>query len=68
MTQTNIMYLLAKLCLNGKMFGKSDGFPDIAEAPSHRDFRAMMYHDYRQGKSFQKSLPKFVKEVLWGPV
>ena len=34
----------------GKMFGKSEGFPYTAEAPSWIDFRAMMCNDYRQAK------------------
>ena len=46
---------MAKLVLDEKMFGKDDGFPNIAETPSQRDLRAMMYYDYHQGKSFQQS-------------
>ena len=48
-----ILFLLAKLVLDGKMFGKGVGFPDIAETPSHRDFREL--YDCRQGKSFKQS-------------
>ena len=51
----NIIFHLAKLVLDGKMFGKGDGFLDFAETPSQRDFHAMMSYDYRQGKSFQQS-------------
>ena len=63
MTQNGILLRLAKLFLDGKMFGKGDGFPDIAETPSQRDFHAMIYYDYRQSAK----LPKLVK-LLWGPV
>ena len=47
-------FLTAKLVSDSKMFDKSYGFPDSAEAPSQRDFCAMMYYDYCQGKSFQQ--------------
>ena len=44
-----MLFLSAKLVLNGKMFGKDDGFPDSAETPSRKDFRVMMCYDYCQG-------------------
>ena len=40
-----ILFLLAKLALDGKMFGKSGGFPDSAETGSRKDFRVIMYYD-----------------------
>ena len=50
----NILFLLPKCVLDGKMFGKSDGFPNSAETPSRRDFHAMMYYNYCQEKSAQQ--------------
>ena len=44
-----MLFLSAKLVLNGRMFGKDDGFPDSAETPSRKDFRVMMCYDYCQG-------------------
>ena len=54
MTQKAILSLLAKLVLDSKMFCKVDGFSDSAETPLRRDIRAIMYHNYRQRKSFQQ--------------
>ena len=70
-TMSNVMvkakkiFLSAKLVLGGKMFGKGERSPDIAETSSRRDFRAMMYYEYRQGKSFRHL--KCVN-LLLGPV
>ena len=50
----NILFLLPKCVLDGKMFGKGDGFPNSAETPSRRDFHAMMYYNYCQEKSAQQ--------------
>ena len=47
-----ILFIPAKLVLDGKMFSNGDTFPDSAETPLRRDFRAIMDYDYRQGKSF----------------
>ena len=60
--------LLAELVLDvdGKIFRKGDGFPDSVETPSRRDFRAMMYYDYRQA-TLSAQLPNSVK-LLLGPV
>ena len=57
MPQKNILLLFSKLVLDSRMFGKGIGFPNVAEAPSQRarDFCAMMYYNYHQGKSFQQS-------------
>ena len=52
-TQT-ILFLSAKLVPRGKIFGKGEGSPDSADTPSRRDFRAIMYYDYCQEKSFHK--------------
>ena len=61
LTQRNILSSLAKLALNGNMFGKGDGFSDSAEAPSRRDFRVMMYSVYCQRKSFQQRFQSLSK-------
>ena len=42
----------AKLVPDGKMFGEGGGSPDSTETSSRRDFRAMVYYDYCQGKSY----------------
>ena len=60
--------LLAELVVDvdGKIFRKGDGFPDSVETPTRRDFRAMMYYDYRQA-TLSAQLPNSVK-LLLGPV
>ena len=45
MTRKIILFLVAKIVLGNKMFGKGDGFPDRAETPKRGDFYAMMYYD-----------------------
>ena len=55
MRHTRILFLKAKLDIDGKMFGEGDGFPDSAETP-RIDFYAMMYYDYRWKNSFQRCL------------
>ena len=46
MTRKIILFLVAKIVLGNKMFGKGDGFPDRAETPKRGDFYAMMYYDW----------------------
>ena len=68
MTQKNILFLFAKLVWDGKVFGKGDSFLDSAETLSWRDFHAVTYHDYRQGKSFQQcfqSLSDCFRNLSW---
>lgn len=53
------IFQLTNSILEGTMNGEGDAFsgsPDANERPSRRDFRAMIYYDYLQGKSFQQSL------------
>ena len=49
------MFPLTKLVLDGKMFGKGDGFLYAAEPPSRRDICATIQYDSLPGKSFHQS-------------
>ena len=52
MTQKSILCLWAKLVRHHKMFGNGDSFPNTAETPLQRDFRALIFYYYCQGKPF----------------
>ena len=47
------------------MFVKNDGFRETAEIPSPKDFGAVMYCDFRQGKSFQPTFQSYFEKVEW---
>ena len=51
-----ILFIPAKLVLDGNMFGTGISFPNNAKTPSQRDFHVMMphIHNYHQGKSSQQ--------------
>ena len=50
------MVLLAEPFYRAKCLVMVTAFPNTADTPSPRDFLAVMYYDYRQGKSFQQCL------------
>ena len=58
-----MLFLLAKLVPDGKMFGKGDGFSDRAETPSRQDFLAMII-TVIVGGSLSSSASKVCKTSL----
>ena len=61
MTQKFRLLLSAIFFLGNKMDGKGDASEGGSYFLSNRDFRAMIYYDFTQGKSFQESSETLTK-------